>query len=248
MVRKKIHRDRPEPAFFFQVRKPVREIGTEAPEAEMLLRMRCGVRFGRADLRFKDRGDEKAQRVEQKQRGKADSFVTNARDRHHDRAGERIDEAGDRVRALIVSAADERRIKAVVGHGVHAVDAADEHGHQQKDRIVKISAAQQEIQPEKDRARKKIQRIDDPLSRKTVEVRPREERKYDARQAVAHHKQRVQEYRARVIEHEKADGKAGDGAAEHGYHRAERDDRKIACPERRHGLLLCLFYTMFHAG
>ena len=189
---KEIGRNRQKAGFAAQIAEACLQVGGEPAEAEGLRpALRC-VGLPGADLRFHHGGDEKAGRVEQEQRRKPDGLIADAGDGNHDDVGQRVDQAGHRVGALEVAAADERRVKALVGDGVYAVDAADEDGHQQEHRISDKVKAQQKIKGQKNAAGKKVQRADDALSRKPVQIGAGQQRQENAGQTVAHHEEGVE--------------------------------------------------------
>ena len=212
-----IRRDDKEALFLLEIRDALHEI---IPVTGKGIGFFCGrnLRLLQADLRFKRGGDRKRGRVEQEQRREADMFIAPGGDRHHQRR-KRVDHAGDGIGLCVVPFADEHGVEAVVGHKVHAVDRADDDAEEEQQCIIEHPALQQEEDDEVQPCREIIQAPDDLRAGKTIQVRPCDGGHDDLGQVVYHHENGIKQRGARIIKDQEAQGKAGDGVAEH------RDDR-----------------------
>ena len=76
-----------------------------------------------------------------------------------------------------------------------------------------------------------VQRVNGLFAGKAVEDRAREDRHNDLRQREGRNVDGVEQVRAGVVQHKKAQGKAGHRVAQHRDHAAKRDDGKIPRPE-----------------
>ena len=123
-----------------------------------------------ADFPLKAGGGKEAHRVSGKHRpGAAQQIVDGRRHRRgHGRNGP--EHAGHRVGPLGVPRGDEVGVKAIVGHGVHAIDGPQGHAAPQQQGVVHPSALQQQIHEGEEARAGVVQGIDHLLSAHSVQV------------------------------------------------------------------------------
>ena len=230
-----IHRHRQQALFSQQILDALLNIQQQLTSGAPLLRHVLLPLFDIAllcsDLRLSDGCDEEAHGVGRQQRRDADLIVGKGGHGDHHRR-QRLQHAGYGVGLGVVALCDKHRVEALVGHHINTVDRADDQTAHHQHRKIEPAPAEDQRRRQKYPRRDEVQGIDHPLSGEAIQYRTGENGHHDLRHGKGSDIDGVQHTGLCVIQHQQTQRKPGHTVPQHGHHAAQRNDRKVTCPQR----------------